>query len=112
MELVWHVGDVVRKVRKAKRITQKRLALKAQVSRSAIINLEDGGRFQSRTLDRIAEVLEMRLPGLYALVPTAQASGAVEVAPTTFPGPERRHRDVGHSPDRRVADRGRQAWQG
>lgn len=56
-KLVWSIGDVVRKERESRRLTQKQLAVKADVDRTALGRLENGGNFEQQTLAKLAKAL-------------------------------------------------------
>src|SRR5688572_2159804 len=90
-ELVWHVGDVVRKLRQARSWTQKELAERAGVHFNTIVRLEDGDEgVQARTLKQVADALGVSRPHLWALVPSemqeaprAPAAAAADPVPST-----------------------------
>src|SRR4051794_22960813 len=70
VELTWHVGDVVYKLRIAKGWTQKELAERAGVHHNTIVRLEGGDEgVQARTLKLIADALGISRQELWALVP-------------------------------------------
>jgi transcriptional regulator with XRE-family HTH domain len=69
-DVVWHVGDVVRKLRLQKQLTQKQLAKRAGLHHNTIVRLEDGDEgVQGRTLKQVADALDISLPALWSLVP-------------------------------------------
>ena len=69
-ELIWHVGDVVRKLRQAKGWTQKQLAKAAAVHHNTIVRMEDGDEgVQARTLKVVAAALDVTSRDLYAAIP-------------------------------------------
>jgi transcriptional regulator with XRE-family HTH domain len=70
MNVEWHVGDVVRKLRLGKGLTQKQLAEQADVHHNTIVRLEDGDEgVQGRTLARVASALGVTSKELWRLVP-------------------------------------------
>jgi transcriptional regulator with XRE-family HTH domain len=70
MDLSWHVGDVVRKLRLKNGWTQKELARRAKLHHNTIVRLEDGDEgVQARTLKQVAEALGVPRKELWAHVP-------------------------------------------
>jgi transcriptional regulator with XRE-family HTH domain len=77
MVVVWHVGDVVRKLRMAKRLNQTALGERAgAIDKGTISRLENGGEdaVKTETIKRVAKALGVTIGDLYLLVP---ASGEV-----------------------------------
>jgi transcriptional regulator with XRE-family HTH domain len=76
---MWHVGDVIRKMREQNKLTATSLATRAGVKRSVVLKLErDGPEVEGMTphgwqvLDRLAAVLGLANgAALYKLVPEA-----------------------------------------
>lgn len=65
--LVWTLGDVFRKVRQARGLTQGRLALRAQVNRTTVNELETGKvDSDQETQRRIARALGVTMADVYA----------------------------------------------
>lgn len=85
-EITWHVGDVVRKLRMARGLTQKDLAGKAGLHHNTIVRLEDGDEgVMGRTLKKVALALGVNSQFLWAAVPSER----------TIEPPERSHQHVG-----------------
>lgn len=68
--LVWHVGDVVRKLRERAGWGQKELADKASVSLSTISRLENGRNYDPQTFGRIVAALGVREADIFSAIPT------------------------------------------
>lgn len=70
MELAWHVGDIVRKLRLAGNMSQRALGKKAgKIDKGTISRLENGEIVNTDTLERVAGALGLDVGDLYALVP-------------------------------------------
>lgn len=85
--VVWHIGDVVRKLREAWRdpthpdgLSRKELAARAQVRANTLGDVERGvANSELKTLGKIAIALNVTVEGLYAELP------GVQVPTTTDP---------------------------
>jgi DNA-binding XRE family transcriptional regulator len=65
MNIDWHIGDVITKLRKQRRMNQTVLAKKVGVSKATIVRAEDGDPKVSRqTYVNIARVLGTKLASL------------------------------------------------
>lgn len=72
MDLGWHLGDVVRKLRDAKGWSQTQLGKKAGgMNKNTIVRLENDGPLavDTKTIDRVARALGLSISDLYGLVP-------------------------------------------
>lgn len=70
MTIDWHVGDVVRKLREARRWNQKRLATVAKINKATIVSVEENAPGTKReTYEKIAVALRMSLGELFSMVP-------------------------------------------
>lgn len=101
----WHVGDVVRKLRLQRGLTQKQLAKRARLHHNTIVRLEDGDDgVQGRTLKQVADALGVSVPALWSLVPERESQRADRPPSAavgdrfSYAGPERRREDVGPPP--------------
>lgn len=88
MRLHWHVGDVIRKLRQAKRLNQTKLGVAANpdepMDKGTISRLEVGGEdaVTTDTLKRVARALGYSLADLYAAVPmSADVSEVKDILP-------------------------------
>lgn len=75
LTITWHLGDVVRVLRRTKHWTQQTLATKARgkLNKATIVSVERMDRSHGKeTYERIADAFGLTLPQLYALVPGAQ----------------------------------------
>ena len=78
---VFHVGDVVKKLRTQRDWTLEQLAEQAKVNKGTLSALERGeGNFRRDTLERIARALDTTVEALYVALPSVR-SGAT--APET-----------------------------
>lgn len=65
MDINWHIGDVIAKLRKRRRMNQTLMAERVGVSKATIVRAEDGDPKVSReTYINIAEVLGTKLVAL------------------------------------------------
>jgi transcriptional regulator with XRE-family HTH domain len=78
MVLIWHVGDVVRKLREARHMSQTQFGVhvgkvdgRKKMDKSTVGRLESGGEdaVKTDTLKRAARALDLTVVDLYALVP-------------------------------------------
>lgn len=86
VQLEWHVGDVVRKLREQRRWTQPKLAAASGVNKGTIVNVEEGGNPKIETLTKVAGGLGLTIAQLYALIPTAQGEESQRAEPTATAG--------------------------
>jgi transcriptional regulator with XRE-family HTH domain len=69
-ELVWHVGDVVRKVREQHRLNQKRLADRSHLNKATIVAVEQNAPgIRRETYEAIARAFALSLGELFSMVP-------------------------------------------
>lgn len=69
--MTFTLGDVVRKLRVRKGLTQPELAEKADVDKSVIVRLEKGRNTERLTVEKVAKALGVPVLELYASVPPA-----------------------------------------
>lgn len=100
--LVWHVGDVVRKLRDAGGMSQRDLADRAGLNISTVVRLEDGAVVTVETLTAVAGAFDMSLGALTALIP-GYAAPAVPARPT-FGSNVRRLREARGWTQKQLAD--------
>lgn len=90
-ESIKELGRIVRTLRKLRGWTQGRLAKEAGLSRDAIIKLEGGEREpRSRTVEKVAEALEVDIYTLSGLRTVEGAPSGVETPSEDVPRPEPR----------------------
>lgn len=66
LRLEWTLGDVVRKIRQQRGLTQEQLAKAAQVNRGTVVELEIGAvEPEIATLKRIAKALGVSMADIY-----------------------------------------------
>ena len=76
--LVFHVGDVVRKLRDRRAWTQDELASKAGINKETVVRFERGdGDFRSVTIRGIAAALETTVERIYASVGSDAMTGPI-----------------------------------
>lgn len=99
VRIEWHIGDVVRKLREAKRWNQLRLAEVAGLNKGTIVSVEEGANVKVETMQAVAKGLGLTMAQLYTLLPatgeeTAQAPAVAgeSFRPTGTAGAE------GHGP--------------
>ncbi len=69
--MLWHIGDVIRKTREAKRWTRNELARRARVRPNTIGDLErDGERYEQATLEKVVKALGTSEAKLFPLIPS------------------------------------------
>lgn len=97
MGLVWHVGDVVRKLREDERKwKQEMLAEKADLSLATIVRVEQGRETKSETIGKLASAFKLSVAQLYALIPSEKETQHSRPATeSTFPASDRRAHDQG-----------------
>lgn len=86
ISLVWHIGDVIRKLREARGWTKGQLAKKAGLEPNTVGSVERYGDTVGRepgTLEGLLRALEIDAARLHALVPVARDSISHAVIPTT-----------------------------
>lgn len=105
MDLSWHVGDVIRKLREGREWKQEVLSQKAEVSLATVVRVEDGRETKSETIRKISSAFNLTVAQLYALIPTEKDSQRAPSAGPPFS--DRRALDVGPPPD--VEDRRKHA---
>jgi len=72
---MFHLGDVVRKLREAKGLTQTQLGQRAAgLNKDTIRRIEQGESMRQDTLARIAAALDRSLPELYGYLPADPAA--------------------------------------
>lgn len=69
--LVWHIGDVVRKIRATRAIVGKQIQSQTGVKPNTVSRVEKGMDFLPSTMEKIASALGMTTMDLYAQVPHA-----------------------------------------
>lgn len=74
---VFHVGDIIRKVRKEKGLSIPKLAMMAQVNKATLSSLERGeSNYEKETLSRVARSLGMTAESLLRLVPDVDVTAS------------------------------------
>lgn len=68
-ELIWTVGDVIRKLRDGREWKQEALAEKAHVSLATVVRVEKGEETKTKTIAQIATAFELSVTELYLLIP-------------------------------------------
>jgi DNA-binding XRE family transcriptional regulator len=121
MDIDWHIGDVIAKLRKRRRMNQTVLAGKVGVSKATIVRAEDGDPKVSReTYMNIARVLGIDLAALEVEAarlgtgtshqPDVSGSHTRTVAPSgTSPGNHVKHRLVTEAPSQAAQKKGRRS---
>jgi transcriptional regulator with XRE-family HTH domain len=75
MDIDWHIGDVITKLRKRRRMNQTVLAERVGVSKATIVRAEDGdGKVSRATYLKIAEVLKVDMATLEGEAARLQAT--------------------------------------
>lgn len=69
MDIRWHVGDVIAKVREGKKMTRAALANKSGLSAYSVGQIEATGNCRNATLSRIAVALNVGIAYLYDEIP-------------------------------------------
>jgi len=78
--LAWTVGDVVRKLRKRRKLDLETFAHKAGLNKATAGRLERGSASpDSATVAAAAKALGLSVPALYALVPVAVSADLREI---------------------------------
>jgi transcriptional regulator with XRE-family HTH domain len=71
--LLWHIGDVVRKVREARGLSRKELADLADIRQNTLGELERNvSNYERETLNKVAIALQITVEALHAAVPNPQ----------------------------------------
>lgn len=79
--VVWHIGDVVRKLREARGLSQRALATAARIRPNTLGELERGmSNFERETLQKVAIALHVTIDGLYAELPSLKLSPNIDPA--------------------------------
>jgi transcriptional regulator with XRE-family HTH domain len=73
MQLSWHIGDVIRKIREMRNIMQADLANNARMRQATLSRIENSGNYNTAGLRAIASALNMREADILALVPGADS---------------------------------------
>jgi len=90
MDIDWHIGDVIAKLRKQRRMNQTVLADKVGVNKATIVRAEDGDPKVSRaTYIKIAKVLGTQIAALEVEAARLGANASTAEAPE--PRSPRRH---------------------
>lgn len=77
--LVWHIGDVVRKLREAQQLSRKELADLAGIRQNTLGDLERNvSNFERETLRKVAIALSVTVDGLYGEVPNIKLSPSID----------------------------------
>src|SRR5581483_4223817 len=83
---VFHIGDVIRKLRKQRGSDLRDVAERAQMSMTTLSELERGvGNQRKDTIERVAKVLGTTVPKLYAQL-TAMATNEIDEAEAVVEG--------------------------
>lgn len=96
MDVGWHVGDVVRKLREKKRWNQQRLAQIAKINKATIVRVEENAAgIRMDTYQAIAKAFDLSLGQLFSMIPGQEVQRTAPPASSgaTFP-------DTGTDPDR------------
>jgi transcriptional regulator with XRE-family HTH domain len=97
MDVGWHVGDVVRKLREKKRWNQQRLAQLAKINKATVVRVEENAPgIRMDTYQAIAKAFDLSLGQLLLMVPGQEVQRTAansSPAGATFP-------DTGTDPDR------------
>jgi transcriptional regulator with XRE-family HTH domain len=68
--VLWHIGDVVRKVREMRGLSRKEVASSAGIRQNTLGELERNvSNFERETLAKVAIALNITVDGLYAQLP-------------------------------------------
>lgn len=79
MNLEWHMGDVVRKLREQKRWTQTKLATMAGVNKATIVSVEENAPGTKReTYEKLGFAFGLTMGAFFSLLPSDR-SGSQEV---------------------------------
>lgn len=75
MDLGWHMGDVVRKLREQRRWNQTRLATVAKVNKATVVSVEENAPGTKReTYEKLAKAFDLSLGELFSLLPTERGA--------------------------------------
>lgn len=98
--LVWHVGDVIRKLRERRRWNQTRLAKEAGLNKATVVRLEEHATgIKLQTYEAVARALRIPVGELFLLVPMS----AKETDVAEPPAPSEEFRETATpTPSRRV----------
>jgi transcriptional regulator with XRE-family HTH domain len=80
--LEWHIGDVVRKLREARRWNQTKLADEAGLNKATIVRVEENGNSKKETILAVAKALGMTPGQLWNLIPGQEPERATAEMPT------------------------------
>lgn len=93
LEIEWHVGDVVRKLRQLRRWNQSKLAEKAGLNKGTIVAVERNisAGIERGTYEAVARAFLLSVGELFSLVPRATTTerGAETPAPAEFQSPRK-----------------------
>lgn len=84
--LSWQIGDVVRKLREQKGLTQGQLAELAGKHVSTVVRVEKGGESDRATIEAIAHALGLSVAQIYAKLPNQRGNvepGTIDVSDYT-----------------------------
>lgn len=85
IKLAWDVGDIIRKLRLQRGLSQEELAEAAGVHKNTIGRAEDGDEgVKSKTLKAIAQALQLTVADIYSLIPKETQRPAVAEADTSL----------------------------
>lgn len=69
--MIWHTGDVIRKLRDVRDIRQDDLAQRAKVDRGTLIDMEKGREGTRRTLNKVIGALGVSMASVELAVPVS-----------------------------------------